>query len=367
MLTLRVGSHRDWAELRRLRHDIFVGELGIQSPTYQDVFNDAFSKNFVLEAEDRIAGSIRVVFSSITGNYCLSYFMIASEFRALYSARQLIGGVLLLMRVNRIEVLFADAHDGVLGLYERFGCRKSAARYVKYGFSCAWTPMCYRLGHNRRLEDSLVASVESRLRHQDLRWRFTCQVAMCESWSDYIASVGELLANHRVSSVLPVLICPDHRHLLARLAGACPHVQVTTTRVQGVRSDETRVLAEYDQVNAWFSGQQIVVAERGSGLEWPGRLYCLLVGGTLVVVERLADAWSLPRTARPPLLLGLTGSRFAVPSVTDRPGAAVWEVAMGDTPEQMSWLLVERYLSRLGPPLSMAASGTENMVENVCL
>jgi predicted GNAT family N-acyltransferase len=203
-MRLRLASSSEFDRLRKFRQEIFVVELGVQESTYQDVFNDYFSKNIVLEHGDQLAGVARLAFSREAQEFCFSYVALASEFRGHAIPRLLLGGLFTLMKANGVYVVRADSADQNLPMYLSAGCQVAGPRYKKYGFVCGWTPVIYALGTNPKAETRLMRKAQACLPRGRIRqWIFPIKLVACASRKDYQDAFCYLAASGQIMGVMP--------------------------------------------------------------------------------------------------------------------------------------------------------------------
>ena len=185
MLLKLATSSSELAEIIDLRKRVFVEELKIQNPDYQDVFNDYFCKNLMVIKNQQLLGAIRVAFDRHTQRFYASYFVTASSKRNRTTGVLLVGGMLRIMRENRIQTLYADSHQQILKEYLNFGCEIMGKPYRKYGFSCEWTPIRYQLSECTSAGNWMLERASQFLSSQQCQWKFPVQLIFCRTIEEY--------------------------------------------------------------------------------------------------------------------------------------------------------------------------------------
>ncbi len=349
MIKLRLAEPRDFAALRELREAVFRRELGIQHEDYQDVFNDHYSKNFLLERDGWIVGAVRLAFSRELQEYFISYLILLPAVRNLSLLRLLVGAVILTMQRNGIQRVRLHASDDNLQIYLGMGCQVDGPRFKKYGFDCFWTPMIYRLGTNDVAERAVVNHVSAYFPDlAALNWTFQARIALYPDftsyqhrvWSQSDAAIGETTP-HVGTSSLPL----RNRWLELRSVPPSQQSPAHNAIAYPPRGGSS------DAVDGRFTRRDPIIVRRGSRAHAIATTYSLLSRRHLLAVDDWDDNdWSA--------VLGAASAFVVLDSdeLASFAGAhAMLEqrlpigVAVAADPGGLSRLLLRNYFDFIGP------------------
>lgn len=163
-------SKNDLEQIVKLRKQVFVDELKVQDKDYQDIFNDHFSKNLMVIQNGQLVGAVRVVFDYHSQRFYISYLVTASSKRKKTIFALLVGGILHIMEVNRIQTIYADSHSQILEIYLKFGCEIIGKPRRKYGFHCEWTPIRYNFFQRKSVANWMLERARPFLSRQQCKW-----------------------------------------------------------------------------------------------------------------------------------------------------------------------------------------------------
>lgn len=353
MIKLRLAEARDFPGLRKLRIDVFRAELGIQDETYQDVFNDYYSKNLVLEKDGEAIGAVRLAFSRELQEYFVSYLVMRPAFRKLSLVRLLLGGVVALMRRNRIERVRLHASDENLGMYLAIGCRVAGPRFRKYGFNCVWTPLIYELGTNADSERSIgrkVATFFPRL--ADLDWRFSADIALCPNPATYRSQCASMM-NEAIGSKIPHL---GTRPPVFRTSWVEPLVAAA---IDSPGCPAPQSANSVDHLNGCFNRRDPIIVRRDAEAFDIARTYSLLTGKHFIPIRSWKDVRPEDFASADSVLLVLDlkdvhEANDVVDGVTRQVPAGI---ALASDPAALSSLMLKNYFEFIGPSMQSANSG----------
>jgi len=343
-MRLRLASPSDFGMLRAYRARTFGDELGLQQSHYKDVFNDHFSKNIILESDGKLLGAVRLAFSRETQEFFISYLFMLPEHRSHSHSGLLLGAIFLLMRINGIQAVRADSADENLTMYTAAGCRIVGPRFKKYGFTCDWIPLMYKLGTNPETEERLISHAQAHLKlDANLGWHFVPTILSCSNIQEYRRVMNELIASGPAVPMVPHLTMPcrfgasfleNPSFLLAR--------------------DHSGFAGEKDafsQVNPSLNPMHRVVLGRGSQLRPVGEMYAYLTRKQVMYV----DSWlHVPPEAvqGAQSILFLCDFKEAGHLIAAFPSgfqSCSWGVITGASAEEVSCALLENYFEFLGP------------------
>src|SRR5215213_2662813 len=349
MITLSLASPSELDELRLFRSRVYEAELGIQENTYQDVFNDHLSKNIVLRDSGRLIGTVRLAFSRETQEFYISYLTVESDKRKQSHLGLLLGAFFLLMKANRLQTVRGDSADNNLGMYLSVGCRVVGPRFRKYGFTCEWTPLCYTLGTNATTEKRLMDHALKYLGWEGTKWHFQPKLVLCTDLNSYCRELDKLIATRQIFDVIPHL--GNSREALSDLSSVwldAPTV-LGPGALPAVVSNQDGL--KFEDFNRSFNTRNVILVRRDSELSSLAKMYAMLSGKTLVLVddwsafdlEHSEQIGSVLLVAEPSEAKQAVGSlRTVLPNVT-------WGLATGEDAEAISWFLLKSYFRFTGP------------------
>lgn len=375
-IELKFAASDELGDLQSLRYAVFVKELAIQSENYQDVFNDYYAKNIVLKVSGKIVGAIRMVFHRERQQFYLSYFLLHPSCRKLSYARLLIGAVFYVMRVNHIEVIFADAWDQVLPLYEKFGCVILGDKFYKHGFICAWTPMKYVLGKNPEFEEKSIAMGQKYLEEAGCLWNIYPKIIVCQNLKEFKDCFNYLVKAKNIFHTLPFLLESQEKRLLEKLQ----KITIADNSVLWSVYSATLYLKlenignDFEYYNETFSEENIVFCQEESDLLVLAKCYAIITSKKLNLVKNWSDI-NVPQKCKSVILFlenKFSNSEFySWLRVTLK--KVSWGIISGDSLTVISWMVLKNYLHYLYPveglellllPLSIIANHN-NLIEPV--
>jgi|GEM_PF-3319016 len=349
MITLSLASPSELDELRLFRSRVYGAELGIQENTYQDVFNDHLSKNIVLRDSGRLIGTVRLAFSRETQDFYISYLTVESDKRKQSHLGLLLGAFFLLMKANQLQTVRGDSADNNLDMYLSVGCRVVGPRFRKYGFKCEWTPLCYTLGTNPMAEKRLMDHALKYLDWEGTKWHFQPKLILCEDLDSYRRELDKLIATRQIFSLIPHLA--RSREALPDLS--CGWLDEPTVLEPGhlpaVPSDQDGL--KFEHFNRSFNTRNLILVRRDSELSAPAKMYAMLSGKTLVLV----DDWSAldlehsEQIGSVLLVAEPSEAQQAVRSLRAVLPNVAWGLATGKDVEAVSWFLLKSYFRFTGP------------------
>lgn len=346
-MILRFAVPEDYSTLRDFRKSVFRDELDVQEETYEDVFNDYFSRNILIERGDRLLGSVRFAFSREVQEFYISYLIVAPEVTCTSVSRALLGAVFVLMKANGVRVVRADAADNNLPMYLAAGCEIVGPRFRKYGFRVEWTPLRYRLGTNPQAEARLMAKAgPSLLRSGDPSWRYSINLRMCSSQSEYKSTLADLVAAKGITGEVPHFSY-GHGH---RRAFHGNRFETCALPAQSGERGQT-VGSAFLRLNDHFSREHLIVLRQRSRFAELAVMYSCLTRKRLVYLDSWSD--SLPsnlETAKSVLLIYAPDEKqHVMRSAILSSDRYCMGVASGQDEEAASWFLLRNYFDFLGP------------------
>lgn len=346
-MIVRFAAAKDYSALRDFRRSVFRDELDIQEETYEDVFNDHFSKSILIEREGRLIGSVRFAFSREVQEFYISYLTVAPELRCTGISRALLGAVFVLMKANGVRVVRADAADNNLSMYLSVGCEIVGAPFRKYGFRVEWTPLRYRLGTNSDAEARLMAQVEhSLLSSGDLRWRYSINLRMCSGLFEYKGALLDLVAAKGITADVPHYIHEDG-HRRAFQGG---WLETSALAVQPGEQDQ-QLASAFMPLNDHFSREHLIVLRRQSRFADLAVMYSCLTRKRVVYLNSWSDPAPSNLKAAKSVLLVYAPDEIpqVLKSAIFRSNRYRLGVASGRDEEAASWFLLRNYFEFLRP------------------
>jgi hypothetical protein len=349
MIMLSLASPSELDELRLFRSRVYGAELGIQENTYQDVFNDHLSKNIVLRDSGRLIGTVRLAFSRETQDFYISYLTVESDKRKQTHLGLLLGAFFLLMKANQLQTVRGDSADNNLEMYLSVGCRVVGPRFRKYGFNCEWTPLCYTLGTNPTAEKRLMDHAGKYLGWEGTKWHFQPKLVLCEDLDSYRRELDKLIATREIFASIPHLARSSEASSDLSSAWLDPPTILEPRDLPAVASDQDGL--KFEHFNRSFNTRNRILVRRDSELSSPAKMYAMLSGKTLVLVEDWSaldldhpeQIGSVLLVAAPSEIKQAVGSlRAALPNVA-------WGLATGKDAEAVSWFLLKSYFRFTGP------------------
>jgi GNAT superfamily N-acetyltransferase len=345
-MRLHLACPTEFDRLRSFRESIFSAELGVQEGTYQDVFNDYFSKNVLLEHGGRLAGAARLAFSREAQEFYFSYLALAPEWRGHTAARLLLGTLFLLMKVNGISTVRADSNDQNLPMYLSAGCRVSGARFTKYGFRCAWTPLKYVLGTHPEAEARLMRRVQACLpADSQCVWQFPIKLVLCSSRQEYRRVFQRLVSSGEIMGVVP--------HFAQRGPETKVSLSEQTPQAQVVHRDSLKKgnkEFQFPDLNSCFNSDHRIIVTVNSRFREIAQTYACLTRKSVefVLPSALATSAFSPAKSR---LFVLTREELPALLNSDayRSQPCPMGLATGDTDEEVSTLLLRNYFEFTAP------------------
>jgi hypothetical protein len=352
MITLSLASAAELDELRLFRARVYGAELGIQENTYQDVFNDHLSKNIVLRDSGRLIGTVRLAFSRETQEFYISYLTVESDKRKQSYLGLLLGAFFLLMMANQLQSVRGDSADNNLEMYLAAGCRVVGPRFRKYGFMCEWTPLRYTLGTNPMTEKRLIHHALKYLGRDGTKWRFEPKVVLCEDLESYRTELDRLIATRQIFGLIPHLA--KSGAALSRLNSAWLDAPIALKpgHLPAVPSNQNGL--GFEHFNRSFNVKNLILVQRDSELSSLAKMYGMLSGKTLVLVDDWSDlAFEHPDQVGSVLLVVQSSeAQQAVASVRSLLPNIPWGLATGIDSEAVSWFLLKNYFRFVGPAQS---------------
>jgi N-acetylglutamate synthase-like GNAT family acetyltransferase len=358
-MRLRLASSSDFETLRGCRTRTFSDELGLQQSHYKDVFNDYFSKNIILESDGRLLGAVRLAFSREAQEFFISYLFILPEYRSHSHTGLLLGAIFLLMRANGIEMVRADSADENLAMYTAAGCMVIGPRFKKYGFTCDWIPMMYRLGTNRETEERLIHHAQMQLPlGNNLKWQFVPTLLSCANMHEYQCTVDWLIRSGSAMKMVP--------HLAPQWRPKAPFLRDPVIACAEDFAKGTGTVDAFVNVNSSLNPLHRIVIGRNSKLRAIGEMYAYLTRKQVVYV----DSWS---PLAPEAIQGAQSVLFVanpaetnqlISSFASQSPSCLWGVATGAGEEEVSALLLRNYFEFLGPAQHRISVEGFNQLEN---
>jgi hypothetical protein len=349
MISLYLASASELDELRSFRARVYEGELGIQEDTYQDVFNDHFSKNIVLRESGRLVGTVRLAFSREKQEFYISYLTVESDKRKHTQLGLLLGAFFLLMKRNQLQTVRGDSADGNLEMYLTAGCRVIGPKFHKYGFMCEWTPMSYTLGTNAVTEKRLMDHALKYMGWEGSAWRFKPRLLLCADLDSYNTALDELIATRQIFSLTPHLC--TNREVLSNLGSSWLDAPTLLGPEVLPPISPGQSALKFEDFNRHFNTQNLILVRRHSPLKSFAQMYGMLSGKTLVAV----DDWAALNLDQPEqvasvlLIVEPDEARTAVKSLRTSLPDVTCGIATGADGEAVSWFLLKNYFRFIGP------------------
>jgi predicted GNAT family N-acyltransferase len=259
-MRIRLADKWDYEALLQLRRQVFEDEIGIQKPGYRDRITESISRTLLLMNGEGVFGSVRLAFSITDKDFYLSYLTIDSCKRNRASNVILIGALFTALRTNRIRVVHADAHAGVVHMYKRFGFRTGGSVFYKQGFNCCWWPMSYTVGTNETMERKLMALARQPLHSVDLRWCFPITVLLVKE-RQLEHAVSQVMERFDFGELLPVgQSCIERKDAKRILSSISDSITVTATEYQDRTLPHPSLPGLDPPHHEWDTGNAVLVS-----------------------------------------------------------------------------------------------------------
>ena len=349
MISLYLAPPSELAELRAFRVRVFRAELGIQEDTYQDVFNDHFSKNVVLRESGRLVGTVRLAFSREAQEFYISYLTVESDKRKRAQLGLLLGAFFLLMKRNQIQTIRGDSADYNLEMYLTAGCRVVGPKFRKYGFTCEWTPMTYTLGTNSITEKHLMDHALKYVGWEESEWRFKPRLLRCKDLRSYERALDSLIATRQIFGLIPHLCAEGEAP--SEFSSAWLDDSTISEADDLPPTPEGQGQSEFENFNRSFNPRNVIMVRRDSPLSALAKTYGLLSGKTLVAV----DDWAALNLDKPEqvgsvlLVVAPEEAQAAVAALRASLPDVTWGIATGPDPRAFSRFLLKNYFRFVGP------------------
>ncbi|MBO9997571.1 MAG: hypothetical protein J7641_00965 [Cyanobacteria bacterium SID2] len=354
-MLLKLATHRgDIEQIIQLRRRVFVDELKIQDPDYQDVFNDYFCKNLMVVQDQRLVGAMRVAFDRNTQRFFASYFVTASLKRNRTTGALLVGGMLRIMEENGIQTLYADSREDILNEYLKFGCEIVGKPYQKYGFSCEWTPIRYQWSQCTSAGQWMKERVRPFLFARDCQWKFPVKLICCQGIKEYETVLEDLIASRQILSTFPVL----EMEKLSSLSNETAFIGLESIETQlagdWLSSQSSSIDGQekfsFDRINSLIPKRQVLVVKSDSPLRPLAKCYAMLTGKYLQEIDRFSKLCI--DEACESIWVWMAGTEMN-PETWDILTTQSQKVAFGfqisKTPEDCSLHLLQTYLDFIKP------------------
>ncbi len=293
MLLKLATSSSELKAIVDLRKRVFVDELKIQDKNYQDVFNDYFCKNLMVIEKHQLVGAMRVAFDRHTQRFYASYFVTASFKRNRTTGVLLVGGMLRIMEENGIQTLYADSRPEILKEYLNFGCQIIGEPYRKYGFSCEWIPIRYRLSECTPAGNWMQERARQFLSSQQCQWKFPVKLILCSTIFEYETVLESLIATRKIFSTFPLLTTDELPSSLNDLALTGLDSIETQSAQTWLTSQSDPInydgKSSFDQFNAHISRRRVLAVKCNSPLLVMAKCYAILTGKHLQVVDDFSE------------------------------------------------------------------------------